>query len=387
VHCFAAAAGAEHVIQELTTTYLALTAIDNTGVFIGPCADWRKHAVAEQTLMNFTSDFMHAWKECGCLISAKSAGYQALLITHADHKEMTNLPTCPIRISRMCWSIVLKCTTAGVMAWDSIPATTVKLATARKPDTVTMLPSNTTRPEAIVSGKTITTGARRDGSHWMILKSVKILIQTFFNTLMVPRMSRIIVLRPILLQLTTFSHPISNQQPTTQLIKICAANGGILESTHVGKISLPLLPLQAQHVHVVPGLASMSLLAMGPLCDARCTIKFNAITAHVWLQEQVVLEGRRNLPGLWVFQLLMPAVPVLPTNNTIVPQVNSAIGAPKAVELVAYSHATLFLPALSTLEKVLKCGYVHNFPDLTAKMLQCHLPRSVTTAKGHLDQV
>ena len=84
---FAAAAGAEHVIQESTTIYPALTAINNTGVFIGPCANWRKCPVAEQTLMNFTSDFMHAWKERGCLISAKSAGYQALLVTHADNKK------------------------------------------------------------------------------------------------------------------------------------------------------------------------------------------------------------------------------------------------------------------------------------------------------------
>jgi hypothetical protein len=83
----AAAAGAKHFIQELTAIYLALTAIDNTGVFIGPCADWRKCPVAEQTLANFTSDFTHAWKECGRLMSAKSEGYQALLVTHADDKE------------------------------------------------------------------------------------------------------------------------------------------------------------------------------------------------------------------------------------------------------------------------------------------------------------
>jgi hypothetical protein len=75
---------------------------------------------------------------------------------------------------------------------------------------VMMLPSNTARAEAIVSGKAITTGARRGGSHWMLLKSVKILIQTFFNTPMVPRTCHIIVARLILLQPTTFSqllHP------------------------------------------------------------------------------------------------------------------------------------------------------------------------------------
>jgi hypothetical protein len=60
---------------------------------------------------------------------------------------------------------------------------------------------------------------------------------------------------------------------------------------------------------------------------------------------------------------------------------------PKVAELVVYSHATLFSPAISTLEQALKRGYIRNFPGLTAKTLQCHLPHSVATAKGHLDQV
>jgi hypothetical protein len=52
-----------------------------------------------------------------------------------------------------------------------------------------------------------------------------------------------------------------------------------------------------------------------------------------------------------------------------------------------YSHATLFSPAISTLEQALTRGYIRNFPGLTAKTLQRHPPRSVATAKGHLDQV
>ncbi len=79
----------------------------------------------------------------------------------------------------------------------------------------------------------------------------------------------------------TIEAPIANQQETKHPFKIRAANGGILESTHVSKISLPQLPPQARHIHVVQGLASMSLLAMGPLCDARCTIKFDATTICV----------------------------------------------------------------------------------------------------------
>jgi hypothetical protein len=73
----------------------------------------------------------------------------------------------------------------------------------------------------------------------------------------------------------------------------------------VSEISLPQLPPQAHHVHVIPSLAFMSLLAMGPLCDAGCMIEFDATTIHVWLQEQLVLQGGCALPGLWIFHLLM----------------------------------------------------------------------------------
>jgi hypothetical protein len=185
----------------------------------------------------------------------------------------------------------------------------------------------------------------------------------------------------------TIDAPIYNRRTTDCPIKIRAANGGILESTHIGEISVPHLPTQSCSVHVVPGLASMSLLAMGPLCDAGCTIEFTATTVEVKLCDNLVLQGNRTPPGLWIFQLPTNDSPVLPDDNSMLPQMNSAIGAPKAAELVVYSHATLFSPAISTLEQALKRGYIRNFPGLTAKTLQRHPPRSVATAKGHLDQV
>jgi hypothetical protein len=141
-------------------------------------------------------------------------------------------------------------------------------------------------------------------------------------------------------------------------IKIRAANGGILELTHIGESSVPHLQTQSCLVHVIPGLASMSVLAMGPLCDAECTIEFTATTVEVKLHDNLVLQGNRTPPGLWIFQLPMNDSPVLPDNDSMLPQMNSAIGAPKAAELVVYSHATLFSPAISTLEQALKRGYI-----------------------------
>jgi hypothetical protein len=108
---FAATAGDDHIILVSTAMYLALTAIDNTGVFLEPCADWRKHHLAEQTLANFTADFTHAWKEHNRRISAKAARYQALLTTKEEDKEnispdMSSKPDVNIDGIKMyyCWS-------------------------------------------------------------------------------------------------------------------------------------------------------------------------------------------------------------------------------------------------------------------------------------------
>jgi hypothetical protein len=108
---FAAAAGDDHIILASTAMYLALTAIDNTGVFLEPCANWCKHHLAEQTLANFTADFTHAWKERNCRISAKAAGYQALLTTKEEDKEnisptMLSKPDVNVDGIKMyyCWS-------------------------------------------------------------------------------------------------------------------------------------------------------------------------------------------------------------------------------------------------------------------------------------------
>jgi hypothetical protein len=131
----------------------------------------------------------------------------------------------------------------------------------------------------------------------------------------------------------------------------------------------------------------MSLLTMGPLCDAGCTIEFTATTMEIQLCDNLVLQGNGTPPSLWIFQLPTNNLPVLPDENSMLPQMNSANGAPKAAELVVYSHATLFSPAISTLEQALKRGYIQNFPGLTTKTLQHHLPHSIATAKGHLDQV
>ena len=157
-----------------------------------------------------------------------------------------------------------------------------------------------------------------------------------------------------------------------------------MQSTHEAELPIPMLPLAARRAHIVPELQSQSLISIGTLCDAGCDVTFTTTTVTVRHNEHIVMSGTRAPPGLWKFNIPVPTV----TNdtNTHDAEALSTIGYPKAAELVAYSHATMFSPALSTLEHAVQKGYVRNFPGLTAATLRRHPPSSIATAKGHLDQ-
>jgi Reverse transcriptase (RNA-dependent DNA polymerase) len=54
---------------------------------------------------------------------------------------------------------------------------------------------------------------------------------------------------------------------------------------------------------------------------------------------------------------------------------------------VAFSHAALFSPVLSTLHQAIDKGYLTNFPGLTTDNLRRHPPTTIATDKGHMDQL
>jgi len=53
---------------------------------------------------------------------------------------------------------------------------------------------------------------------------------------------------------------------------------------------------------------------------------------------------------------------------------NAAIGSATATDLVAFAHAALFSPALSTLEEALLWGHVPEFASLTLQSFRKHAP-------------
>ena len=150
-------------------------------------------------------------------------------------------------------------------------------------------------------------------------------------------------------------------------------------STHTAELAnLPQLPLSAKTVHIVPALDGNSLIAIGPLCDAGCQVLFSASTVKVTLNDKLVLQGTRTpYTRLWHFDLPTTTPPL---------QAHLALSSMKPVDLVAFSHAALFSPALSTLESALQKNLLLGFPGLSLRTLRAHPPNSIATSQGHLDQ-
>jgi hypothetical protein len=86
----------------------------------------------------------------------------------------------------------------------------------------------------------------------------------------------------------------------------------------------------------------------------------------------------------------IPSVPFYGAPNhpgTEPPTCLTAIRTARPADVVAFHHAALFSPALSTLEVALQNGFLPPLPGLTLSALQRHPPQSSATIKGHLDQI
>jgi hypothetical protein len=169
-----------------------------------------------------------------------------------------------------------------------------------------------------------------------------------------------------------------NKRLATKPIKIKIPNGSTIESTHVAELDLPMLRPAARQAHIVPALDNCSLLSLGQLCDAGYQILLEADTLSVLDASETILSGSRDhSSGMWHIELPSPNAPIHLGHHS---------AKQPAADMVAFAHATLFSPSLSTLENALNRGYLINFPGLTAQSLRKFPPASIPMAKGHLDQ-
>jgi hypothetical protein len=151
-----------------------------------------------------------------------------------------------------------------------------------------------------------------------------------------------------------------------------------MHSTHTAHLHLPHLPQEATKTDLFPALGSTNLLSIGQLCDAGCTATFTATEATIQKGNKQILQGKRTTTGAKLWHIDLPN-----TNQFAGLAVNQST---KPADLVAFSHAAMFSPTITTLAEALRNDFLIGFPGLTKETLARYPPQSIATIKGHLDQ-
>jgi hypothetical protein len=121
-----------------------------------------------------------------------------------------------------------------------------------------------------------------------------------------------------------------------------------------------------------------ALLSVGNFCDAGCTADFTATEVKICYKGKVVLVDARTPPGLWTINLSHKC--------NLEPQANGVYTTQVKSNAIKFLHAACFSPTTATWTKAIDLGIFKSVPLLTSNDVRRNLPKSITTAMGHLDQ-
>ena len=188
----------------------------------------------------------------------------------------------------------------------------------------------------------------------------------------------------------TTDAPATNIIPATVPLIARLPNGDKVQSTHTCTLDLPNLPPGARAAHIIPGLASHSLLSVVTMCNAGCTVTFTKINCTITYRGRVIICGHKcTRTGLWMvpitncsgIQAPSPTPPPAAPTTAIAANVNATSS---AAEYARYIHQCLCSPPTPTLLGALKRSEeLATIPGLMPQLIKSHLPRSTATDKGH----
>ena len=98
--------------------------------------------------------------------------------------------------------------------------------------------------------------------------------------------------------------PVHNAQVAANPLNIKLPNGTTIQSSHIAELALPQLPKQARLAHIVPGLASHSLVSVVKLCNAGCKVVIDDISCEIQYRGAPVIKcSKCTRTGLWMLPL------------------------------------------------------------------------------------
>ena len=190
----------------------------------------------------------------------------------------------------------------------------------------------------------------------------------------------------------TSTAPATNITPTSTPIVARLPNGARVTSTHTCELDIPMLPTAARRAHIIPNLASHSLISVVTLCNAGCDIAFTKIGCTISYRGRTVLCANKcTRTGLWMIPLTAapPSVPTpptdAPTDNLPIATAANIEATSTAAEYARFIHQALCSPPAATLLRALdRSKELATIPGFSARLIRNHLPLSTATDKGHM---
>jgi hypothetical protein len=146
----------------------------------------------------------------------------------------------------------------------------------------------------------------------------------------------------------------------------------------------------AHAAHIIPGLASHSLLSVVTMCNTGCPVTFTKIGCTIVYCSQTIVCGHKcTRMGLWMI-LLIPWSPAAPTTLPAINPPSIAMAAnvnaiSSAAKYARYVHQLLCSPPAATLLHALAISTeLPTIPGHTPALIWSHLPRSTATDKSHM---
>ena len=153
--------------------------------------------------------------------------------------------------------------------------------------------------------------------------------------------------------------------------------------TSKGHVHLPIshIPPSASLAHVMPKLASGSLMSVGKICDAGCTAIFDSTSVKIYKNKHVnittknkpIIYGTRNSLTKPLYSIQLPTIH----------HINTTIHNPTIRNRVAFYHKALFSPTVATWLNAHKNKFLESWPAITATQITKYAPFSIATIQGH----